>query len=518
MLSQDRFRTDCGCIFLKVPALIEPAEKASTIVFMVSQTEPPLPKSRSILLVEDHETTRITLAGVIEREGCKVTAVASAGAAREKLREEEFDLVITDLRLPDGDGMDLLGEAKRLSAGTPVILITGHGSEETAVQAMKQGAFNYLAKPIDLHRLRAELDAALRWRAVQLQTAELQQEVLTRRRGDSDLLGVSEAIQKIKEKIRQIGPTHATILLSGESGVGKEVVAGALQAASDRAGKPFVKVNVAALPRDLLESELFGHERGAFTSALRLRKGRFELADGGTMFLDEIAECPPEIQVKLLRVLQEQEFERVGGVETIRTDVRLICATNKDLKKEMAEKRFREDLYFRINVIQIQIPPLREHREDIEVLAAHFLRQHALAGGRTMTLAPSVQEALKRYHWPGNVRELKNAIEHACLLSSGTEVRPDTLPDDVLAREGAPFAQASLAVPASGHGLLLPLELTLDEVERRYILALYEKAKGNKTLAAKLLGIGLKTLYRKLVKYGVMKAAEADGDPDEKEG
>jgi len=472
-------------------------------------------KVRSVLLVEDHEATRVTLAGVIERENCKVTAVASAGAAREKLRDEEFDLVVTDMRLPDGDGMDLLAEARRLSAGTPVILVTGHGSEETAVQAMKHGAFNYLSKPLDLHRLRAELEGALRWRAAQLQTAELQQEVLTRRRGDSDLVGVSAAILRVKDKIRQIGPTHATVLLTGESGVGKEVVAGALQAASDRAGKPFVKVNVAALPRELLESELFGHERGAFTSAMRMRKGRFELADGGTMFLDEIAECPPEVQVKLLRVLQEQEFERVGGSETIRTDVRMICATNKDLKKEMAEKRFREDLYFRINVIQIQIPPLRERREDIEALVPHFLRQHALATGHAKQLSPQTLQVLLRYDWPGNVRELKNAIEHACLLTTGELIAPDALPEDVLARTGVPAPASSgssataKAVP-TGEGLFLPLDLTMDDVEQRFILAVYEKARGNKTLAAKLLGIGLKTLYRKLIKYGVMKPSEGD--------
>jgi two-component system response regulator HydG len=478
---------------------------------MPNATETKPTTHRTVLLVEDHETTRITLSGVIESEGCKVTAVASAGAAREKLREEEFDVVITDLRLPDGDGMDLLTEAKRLSAGTPVILITGHGSEELAVQAIKQGAFNYLAKPIDIHRLRADLEGALRWRAAQIQAAELQQEVLTRRRGDSELVGVSPAIQRIKERIRQIASTHATILVTGESGVGKEVVAGAIQAASDRAGKPYVKVNVAALPRDLLESELFGHERGAFTSAVRTRKGRFELADGGTLFLDEIAECPPETQVKLLRVLQEQEFERVGGSESIRVDVRLICATNKDLKKELAEKRFREDLYFRINVIQLNIPPLRERPEDLEALVPYFLKQLAQRDGKQKTIPPETLEVLRRYDWPGNVRELRNALEHACLLSAGEVLRPEALPEDVLSRTGLTRgASASTTVPA-GEGLAVPLNLTMDEVEKRYILAVYEKARHNKTAAAKMLGIGLKTLYRKLIKYGVMHPAEGEG-------
>jgi DNA-binding NtrC family response regulator len=482
--------------------------------------------TRTVLLVEDHETTRITLAGVIEREGCKVTAVASAGAAREKVREEEFDLIITDLRLPDGDGMELLEEVRRLSAGSPVILITGHGSEETAVQAMKKGAFNYLSKPIDLNRLRAELEGALRWRQVQVENAELQQELVTRRRGDSELVGVSPAIQRIKDKIRQIGPTHATVLLTGESGVGKEVLAGALQAASDRAGKPFVKVNVAALPRELLESELFGHERGAFTSAVRMRKGRFELADGGTMFLDEIAECPPEVQVKLLRVLQEQEFERVGGNETIRTDVRMIFATNRDLKTEMAAGRFRQDLYFRINVIQIPVPPLRDRRDDIPLLLAHFLREFNSQQNRAKVFSPAASDVLQRYDWPGNVRELRNAVEHAYLLSPTGEILPEALPEDVLQRTGVVLPAAgtpsAAALPAAasvpGQTLAVPLDLKLDDVEQRFILAVYEKAKGNKTLAAKMLGIGLKTLYRKLLKYGVMTAEgeEAEAAAEEK--
>jgi len=484
---------------------------------MSNVSESPLPAKRAVLLVEDHETTRVTLAGVLENEGCKVTAVASAGAAREKVREEEFDLVITDLRLPDGDGMDLLSETKRLSGGTPVILITGHGSEETAVQAIKRGAFNYLPKPIDLHRLRADLESALRWRAAQLQAAELQQEVLIRRRGDSELVGISPAIQRIRDRIKQIAATHATILITGESGVGKEVVAGALQAASDRAGKPYVKVNVAALPRDLLESELFGHERGAFTTAVRMRKGRFELADGGTLFLDEIAECPAETQVKLLRVLQEQEFERVGGNETIRVDVRLICATNKDLKKELAERRFREDLYFRINVIQLNIPPLRDRMEDLEVLTPHFLKLFAEREGKLKRIGDGALEILRRYDWPGNVRELRNALEHACLLSSGDEIAPDALPEDVLERAGRSSGSAvhvasmpSSSLPA-GESLSVPLTLSMDEVEKQYILAVYEKAKNNKTAAAKMLGIGLKTLYRKLAKYGVLPSNE-DGE------
>jgi sigma-54 specific flagellar transcriptional regulator A len=280
---------------------------------------------------------------------------------------------------------------------------------------------------------------------------------------------------------------------------------------------------VAALPRDLLESEMFGHERGAFTSAVKMRKGRFELADGGTLFLDEIAECPPEVQVKLLRVLQEQEFERVGGNETIRTDVRMIFATNRDLKAEMAAGRFRQDLYFRINVIQIAVPPLRDRRDDIPILSAHFLKDFNTQQNRNKTMSPAAADVLQRYDWPGNVRELRNAIERAYLLSPGDTLVPDALPEDVLQRAGvalptpsnyAGSGSTSSASAIPGQSITVPLDVKLDEVERRYILAVYEKAKHNKTLAHKLLGIGLKTLYRKLWKYGIEREGEEPKDAE----
>jgi DNA-binding NtrC family response regulator len=289
-------------------------------------------------------------------------------------------------------------------------------------------------------------------------------------------------------------------------------------------------VNVAALPRELLESELFGHERGAFTSAVRMRKGRFELADGGTLFLDEIAECPVEVQVKLLRVLQEQEFERLGGSETIRTDVRMIFATNRDLKTEMAAGRFRQDLYFRINVIQIPVAPLRERKDDIDILVPHFVKDFNQRENRVKKTTPGLMEVLRAYNWPGNVRELRNAVEHAYLLSSGDELRADALPDDILERTGgprvhvptsayppdqpsAPTAEAS----NNGQTLTVPLAMKMDEVEKQFILAVYAKSGKNKTLAAKMLGIGLKTLYRKLIKYGEMSQHEAPDIKDTKD-
>jgi DNA-binding NtrC family response regulator len=330
-------------------------------------------------------------------------------------------------------------------------------------------------------------------------------------------------MKPVFDLINQVADTDCVVLLRGESGTGKELVADAIHRRSARATRPFIKVNCAALTETLLESELFGHERGSFTGALEQHKGRFELADGGTLFLDEIAECPPEVQVKLLRVLQEQEFERVGGTDTIRTDVRMIFATNRDLKTEMAGGRFRQDLYFRINVIQIPVAPLREHPEDIEVLVPHFLREFNTKMERLKTISPEAMQVLRRYAWPGNVRELRNAVEHAYLLTPGDLLKAEALPEDILEKAGGP---AALALARGGVGgapgaaasqdgdaaeggkLMVPLSLKLEDVEQRFILAVYAQAKGNKTLAARMLGIGLKTLYRKLVKYGTIGKEE----------
>jgi DNA-binding NtrC family response regulator len=305
------------------------------------------------------------------------------------------------------------------------------------------------------------------------------------------IIGQSPAVVKLKELIQQVARTDATVLIQGESGTGKELVARAFQALSDRADKPFVICNLAALPRDLLESELFGHEKGAFTGAIRQRQGRFELANGGTLFLDEIGEMPLETQVKLLRVLQEHEFERVGGMEPIQTDFRLIAATNSDLKQLIQKGEFREDLYFRINVVSVRIPPLRERREDIPLLTGHFLQLYNSRYGTARELNRQARDVLLRYHWPGNVRELENAIERAVVTSAGTTIEPDDLPEEV---RGA-------AAPVGG-GETFPPGLTLDEVDRRYALAELERLGGNKTQLAKSLGIGLKTLYRKLEAWG----------------
>lgn len=440
-------------------------------------------RSCCILLIDDHEATRETISEVLEDAGHTVHTAENRARAEKVLEERDYDLVLTDLKLPDGTGMQILERSKSLQPATPVVMITGHGSIENAVEATRLGAYEYLTKPVDLNRLRVIVTNALH-------LVDLERKV--ERAGALDsLVGQSAAIRQVKDLINQVAQTDVTVLIQGESGTGKELVANAIQAQSQRRDAPFVKVNVAVLSRELVESELFGHEKGAFSGAIRQRKGRFELADGGTIFLDEIGEMPLETQVKLLRVLQEREFERVGGMETLPIDIRLVAATNLDLKQEVQEGRFREDLYFRINVVRIQVPPLRERMEDIPLLAEHFLRKYSARYGIEKTFAPETLDCLARYDWPGNIRELENAIEGALVKTTGQVIRPNELPEEV---GGVP------AVGAGAPGSFTP-GLPLEEVEKHYILSELERHEQNKTQTAKSLGIGLKTLYRKLESY-----------------
>ncbi|HTL53527.1 MAG TPA: sigma-54 dependent transcriptional regulator [Planctomycetota bacterium] len=488
----------------------------------------------TVLVVDDHEATRASLREVLERQSLACVEAGSRHEAFEALRNQDFDLVITDLRLPDGDGFEVLLETKRLSPTTPVAVVTGYGNEQIAVDAIKKGAQDYLTKPIDLNRLRAVITSGLARRRLELENLDLQRR-LGEKSGLAAIIGVSPAMQKIRDMIRQVGPTNATILITGENGSGKEVVAAALQALSDRARNAFIKVNMAGMPPTLIESELFGHERGAFTGAHRLRKGRFELADGGTLFLDEIGELPVEIQVKLLRVLQSREFERVGGSTTIKTDVRLICATNRNLDEAIKEGHFRSDLYYRINVIRIHVPPLRERPEDVPDLVQHFLTQFPTREGGVRQLTERAMSALRAYAWPGNVRELRNFVERICLFTPGSLIDWEHLPDEVRAQVGERPAAAggaagapvtaissgapSVASPAPGGQpgpLVLPLDLDMNEVEKRYILAILTDCDWNKTHAAKRLKIGLKTLYRKISAYGLDGGVEASVPPETK--
>ena len=452
-------------------------------------------RTYTVLVIDDHKSTRDTLSDVVTKAGHKCLCAKNGREGLETIEESDVDVVLLDLRLPDADGLEVLDRIRRDRPGVPVILITAHGSEDVAVDAMKRGATDYLPKPLDLNRLRAVIEGAVRARALYEENIGLHRE-LDARRALSELVGDSPAMREIKETIRQVAPTSASVLIQGENGTGKELVANAIYAASERAGRPFVKVAVAALPRDLLESELFGHEKGSFTGAHRQRKGRFELADGGTLFLDEIGAMPPETQIKLLRVLQEREFERVGGTETIRTDIRLIAATNENLEESMRAGRFRQDLYFRINVIHVTLPPLRDRLDDIPLLARRFVEQFPARDGSVKDISSEVLAAFRGHDWPGNVRELGNLIERLCITAAGPVIAIEHLPPAL--RGNA----AAHAVPACGDGVPLA-GLRLDELERRAIAATLRAEEGNKTRAAKALGIGIKTLYRKIDRYGI---------------
>ncbi|MDR3210292.1 MAG: sigma-54 dependent transcriptional regulator [Planctomycetota bacterium] len=449
--------------------------------------------AKYILIVDDHDATRDTLTEVVREMGHEVVTAANLAEAMARAGDLTFDLVLTDLKLPDGSGIEVMRRIKQLHQETPVVMITGHATIDNAVEAMRLGAYEYLTKPVDLKRLRVVIQNAL-----YLSTLERK---ISRAGALDAIVGHSAPISGVKDLIKQIAGTDVTVLIQGESGTGKEMAANAIQSLSPRRDAPFVRVNVAVLSRDLIESELFGHEKGAFSGAIRQRKGRFELADGGTLFLDEVGEMPLDLQVKLLRVLQEHEFERVGGTDTLPVNIRLICATNLDLKARVEEERFREDLYFRINVVRVTMPPLRERREDIPLLADHFRQKYCSRYNLDREFSSDVMPILKRYSWPGNVRELENAVEGAVVRSAGTVIDPSCLPEDT----------GGVKVPKR---LVLQPGLTMDSVEQKYITYELERLGGNKSLAAKNLGIGLKTLYRKIESYGEPLASAGTEDED----
>ena len=446
-------------------------------------------KSCDILLIDDHEATRETLSEVLSDAGHAVDVAENKTRACQLIEKKKFDLVLTDLMLPDGTGLEILELSKRLFPEMPVVMITGHGSIENAIEATRLGAYEYVTKPVDLNKLRVIVKNALH-------LVELERKF--EQKGDlSAIVGQSAAIMQVKELIKQIAHTDVTVLIEGESGTGKELVANALQGLSSRMNSSFVKVNVAALSKDLVESELFGHEKGSFSGALRLRKGRFELADKGTLFFDEIGEMPLSMQVKLLRVLQERELERVGGNETIPVDIRLICATNRDLKAMAEAGDFREDLFYRINVVKIRIPPLRERKDDIEFLADHFLQKFSSRYSMEKKFSVEFMNGLLSYDWPGNIRELENAIEGAVVRTPGEVIGYTQLPEEItgIVPQSAVVSASTLSCNGFNPGM------TLDEIEMNYVLSELERLEGNKTQAAKSLGIGLKTLYRKLEQH-----------------
>lgn len=447
--------------------------------------------SRShILLVDDDERLRTAAGKVLEGEGYRVSGAASGQGALEVLRQQAVALVVSDLRLPDLDGLALLAQVRQLVPEAVVVMLTGHGSIEKAVEAMRLGAYDFIEKPLDSTALLKTVAKALEKQRLASENRLLRQQ-LQERRGVEALIGDSPPMQAVKQLIRQIAPADVNVLLQGESGTGKEIAADILRNLSGRRAQPFVKIGCAAIPETLLESELFGHERGAFTGAATARPGKFELAAGGTLLLDEIAEMTPQLQAKLLRVLQDGSFQRLGGTREIQVNVRVLCATHADIPKAIAEGKFRQDLYYRINTVQIVLPPLRERGEDIPLLASHFLRSFALQMGRDIrSIAPAALDQLRAHTWPGNVRELDHLMQRAVALADGDTIHAFTF---------APAASsAAQLVPAPGDesSISVPIGTTLDEATERLVRATVDHCEGNKLKAAKMLGIPPRTMYR----------------------
>ena len=444
-----------------------------------------------ILIVDDDSPHRSMLRTVLRGWGYAVEEAEDGAAAVEQVKARAFDAVLTDVRMARLDGIAALREIREWNPSIPVLIMTAWSSVQNAVDALRLGAYDYLTKPLELDELKLALERALDHTRL---ARESQEPGRAQSEASSLLLGRSEAMRELVEMVETVAPTEATVLVSGESGTGKELVARAIQAASTRRDKPFVTINCAALAENLLESELFGHEKGAFTGADRRREGRFVQAHGGTLFLDEIGEMPLSLQAKLLRVLQQGEVQRVGCDETIKVDVRVIAATNRVLADEVAAGRFREDLFYRLNVIGLEVPPLRARREDIPLLASTFLERHAAANRKTIKgFTPQAMDAMLRYGWPGNVRELENAVERAVILSGGEYVAERALP---LAVQNAPVPDAD------GEELALG-SMSLEDVERQAIEATLRATEDNKSEAARRLGITRATLHSKLKKYGL---------------
>jgi len=445
-----------------------------------------------MLIIDDEPLMRITLQDSLVGEGYEVVAAETGRKGVDLLRKNQWDIIITDLKLPDLEGIEILKEAKSLNPSTEVILITAYGSIDSAVSAMKEGASDYLTKPFSMDELLLIIKRLLRMKQLEEENIQLRKKV-EERFGLEGLVGKSSQMQKIYELVETVSQTDTTVLIHGESGTGKELVANAIHLQSPRKNGPFIKVNCSALPETLLETELFGHERGAFTGAIRQRKGRFELANGGTLFLDEVGEISPTVQVKLLRVLQERQFERVGGNETIFSDVRLICATQRDLKEEIRKGTFREDLYYRLNVVPIFLPTLRERREDILLLADHFISKFSKKMGKEITgLSEESKALLLKYPFPGNIRELENMLERAIALIRGKVIQAEDLPEEVC---GQTSVIQTLCEKIRGSK---PLATAVNLFEKEYIQGVLEKTKGKKGQAAELLGISRKTLWEKI--------------------
>src|SRR5271169_17005 len=453
----------------------------------------------TVLIVEDEAKMRRLLELNLGEDGFTTLSAADAETGLKLLRTESVDLVVTDLKLPGQDGLAFLQAVKQLNAALPVVVMTAFGSVETAVEAMKAGAADYVMKPFSLAEMRMVIHKELDVRQLREENRSLR-EALGKRYEHPNIVARGPKMQEVLATVERVAPTNATVLLGGESGVGKDLIARAIHEKSRRASGPFVKINSTAIPETLLESELFGYEKGAFTGAASSKRGKFELADKGTLFLDEIGDVPLAVQVKLLRVLQEREFERLGGTRTLKVDVRLIAATNRDLREALEQHTFREDLYYRLNVVPIDIPPLREHREDIPELVNLFISRFAAESGKQITaIAPEALHVLTDHYWPGNVRELQNVIERACALANGSVLGSSDIRLD-----------AQRAKAANSSEPVLPEGMTLEQWEDEIIREALRKADGNKSQAARRLGLSRNALRYRLSKIGIADDAEKE--------
>ena len=440
----------------------------------------------TICIVDDHLETREALVDILTRQGYEALPAANGAEFLEILKNNELDLVLADLILPDVSGLELLRKCQEVDTELQVIMVTGYGTVETAVEAMREGAFHYLAKPVKPAELKALVKKALSVRQLALENKSLRTRI-GEKFAFENIIGSGASMERVFELVGRVAPTKSIVLISGESGTGKEVIANCLHENSRRSRGPYIKVNCAAIVETLLESELFGHVKGSFTGAVRDKKGKFQAAHGGTIFLDEIGEMSLTTQTKLLRVLQESEVERVGAVGPEKVDVRVLAATNKDLQEQVEKGLFREDLYYRLKVVTINLPPLRDRRQDIPLFVERFLEEFNKTHGRNVKkLTPAAMDVLRRYHWPGNVRELRNLIEGAIVTSAEDTIDVDTLPADIMIalEKGQPFG--------------VPVGMTLEEVETEMIKKTLDMTEGNRTKAAKILGVSLRTLQRKL--------------------
>ncbi len=441
-----------------------------------------------IFVVDDEQSLREYLSILLAKSGYKVRAFASGLELLESLREHTPDLILLDLKMPGMDGIQVLEKVRTLDPNIPVIIMTAYGTIQSAIEAIQKGAFYYITKPFELSELKIQIQKALEYRQLKQENLQLKQELSL----NFQIVGQNPEFLKVLDIVRKVAQTDATVLIQGESGTGKELIARALHQNSRRASYPFIAINCAALPEELLESELFGYEKGAFTGATQAKEGLFRAAHRGTLFLDEIGEISPRIQVKLLRALQEKEIIPLGSTRAVQVDVRILASTNRNLEELMRQGVFREDLYYRLNVITIRVPPLRERKDDIPLLVDHFVKKYAKKHAIPPKRVPrEVMDLLLNYSWPGNVRELENAIERAMILSPGDTLSPQALPPQVRG------LQPGEEVP------LPPPTLTLEELERRYILKVLEEVGWDKARAAQILGINLSTVYRKLARFGI---------------